>query len=202
MQTFVEIFEYLFGVLAGLYAAIALLRVLLQLSRADYYNPISQFIVKATQPVVGPMRKLIPPWKNLDIAALIWCFLFQIIAIEIAALVIYQTTIGPLQVMAWGAIGLLNLTLNIFYFGLLGLIIVSFVIMLGGVHISHPALDLLRQIMSPVLTPFQKLLPPMGGLDLSPILVFLTINVLKIVVADLATGANMTKAARLIVPGI
>ena len=199
MQTFIEIFEYLFQILAGLYAAIALLRVLLQLSRADYYNPMSQFIVKATQPFVGPIRKIIPSWKNLDIAALVWCLAFQIVAIEIAALIIYQTYVNPLNAISWGAIGLLNLILDIFFFGLLGLIIISFATMLGGMHIRHPAIDLLHQLMSPVLRPFQRLLPPMGGLDLSPILVFLMINVLRIVVM------NMAKAVELwpkVVPGI
>lgn len=199
MQTFTEIFVYLFQVLGSIYAAIALLRVLLQLSRADYYNAVSQVIIKATQPMVKPLRMVIPPWKNLDIAALLWCFLFQLIAIEIAALVVLQTLIDPITALTWGAIGLLNLTLDIFYFGLLALIIISFVVMLGGMHISHPALDLLRQLMSPVLTPFQKLLPPMGGFDLSPILVFLLINVIEIVVVNLANSAGLMA---LLVPGI
>lgn len=202
MQTLTQIFIYLFQMLGGVYAAIAILRVILQLSRADYYNPASQFIVKATQPVVGPLRKIIPPWRNLDIAALIWCLLFQIIAIEIAALVVFQTYIDPLSALTWGVIGLLSMTLKIFYFGLLALIIISFVVMLGGMHISHPALDLLGQLMSPVLTPFRKLLPPMGGLDLSPILVFMLIHVLQIVVEGFARAADLGPTAKLVVPGI
>ena len=199
MQTLTQIFEYLFQVLTGFYAAIAMLRVLLQLSRADYYNPISQFIVKATQPVVGPLRKLIPAWKNVDFAALTWCLIFQIIAIEIACLVLFQTAINPLTALIWGGLGLLNLILNIFFFGLLGLIIISFVTLLGGMYIQHPALDLLRQLMMPVLAPFQKLLPPMGGLDLSPIIVFLTINVLKIAVTGMAQSVQLFPV---VVPGI
>lgn len=202
MQTFTQIFEYLFQVLAGFYAVIALLRVLLQLSRADYYNPMSQFIVKATQPVVGPLRKVIPSWKNLDIAALIWCLIFQVLAIELAALVLLQTFINPLTALTWGAVGLLNLILDIFFFGLLALIIISFAIMLGGMHIRHPIVDLLQQLMSPVLRPFQKLLPPMGGLDLSPILVFLLINVLRIIVINLANAVHLGREAAKLVPGI
>lgn len=199
MQTLTEVFQYLFQVLAGFYAAITLLRVLLQLSRADYYNPMSQFIVKATQPFVGPIRKVIPSWKNLDLAALVWCFLFQVIAIEVAALVLFQTVVNPFTALTWGAIGLFNLTLNIFFVGLLAMIIISFAVMLGGMRISHPAVDLLQQLMSPVLLPFQRLLPSMGGLDLSPILVFLSINVLRILVENMASAVNL---ARVVVPGI
>lgn len=199
MQTFTEIFIYLFRALGGLYAAIALLRVLLQLSRADYYNPVSQAIVKATKPFVSPLRKFIPQWKNLDFAALAWCLIFQIIAIEVAALVIFQTPVNILSATIWGAVGLLNLSLNIFYYGLLALIIISFAVMLGGLQLAHPAIDLLRQLMSPVLTPFQRLLPPMGGFDLSPILVFLLINVLRIVVNNIAAGVQLVPV---LVPGI
>lgn len=199
MQTFTEIFIYLFRALGGLYAAIALIRVLLQLSRADYYNPVSQAIVKATKPFVAPLRKIIPQWKNLDFAALLWCLIFQVIAIEVAALVIFQTPVNPLSAVVWGALGLVNLSLNIFYFGLIALIIISFAVMLGGLQIAHPAIDLLRQLMSPVLTPFQRLLPPMGGFDLSPILVFLLINVLKIIVENMARSVQLIP---LLVPGI
>lgn len=199
MQTLIQIFVYLFQVLTGFYAAVAMLRVLLQLSRADYYNPISQFIVKATQPVVGPLRKLVPAWKTIDFAALLWCLLFQILAIEIACLVLAGSPINPLTALIWGSLGLLNLMMNIFFFGLLGLIIVSFIALLGGTYISHPALDLLRQLMAPVLAPFQKILPPMGGLDLSPIIVFLTINVLKIAISGMA---GYVQLEHIVVPGI
>ena len=202
MQTLTQIFIYLFQVLGGAYAAIAILRVLLQLSRADYYNPVSQFIVKATQPIVGPLRKIIPPWRNLDIAALIWCLLFQIIAIEIAGLIVFQTFIDPVSALTWGAIGLLNMTLTIFFVGLIVLIVVSFAVLLGGMHISHPAVDLINQLMSPVLIPFRKILPPMGGLDLSPFLVFMLIQVMRLVVEGFARGAGLGQAIKLVVPGI
>jgi len=202
VQTLTQVFIYLFQVLGGAYATIALLRVLLQLSRVDYYNQMSQFIVKATQPVVGPLRKIIPPWRNLDIAAVIWCLVFQVIAIEIGAFIVFQTFINPLTALIWGAIGLLSLTLMIFYYGLIAIIIVSFVVMLGGMHISHPALDLLKQLMAPAMAPFQKLLPPMGGLDLSPFLVFMFIHVLQIVVSGFASSAGLIQNAKLIVPGI
>lgn len=201
-NTLTQVFIYVFQVLSGAYATIAVLRVLLQLGRADYYNPVSQFIVKATQPVVGPLGKLIPQWRNLDIAAVIWCLLFQVIIIEIGAFVIFKTFITPVDALIWGAIGLASLILKIFYFGLIAIIIVSFAIMLGGMHISHPALDLLRQLMAPAMAPFQKILPPMGGLDLSPFLVFMLIHVLEIVVTGFARSAGLSQEIRLIVPGI
>ena len=200
--TLVSIFVYLYGLVGSLYAAICLLRVLLQLSRANYYNPISQFIVKATQPVTKVLRSFIPTWKRLDLAGVAWCLLFQLIAIELAALILLQTFINPVLALSWGAIGLLSLLISIFYFGMIVLIIASVATLLGGAPIRHPALDLLTQIMAPVLQPLQRLIPPIGGLDLSPILLFVFLNVCRIILMNLENAAGLLGGSRVLVPGL
>ncbi len=188
-----EIFFLIIETLGGLYVGVCLLRVLLQASRADYYNPLSQFIVKATGLPVRLLRTVAPPIGRLDTAALIWAVIAAILVTEALALT-FGRFVAPLSVMAWAAIGLLNLTLTLYFYGLIIVIIISFLVALGGLRISHPSLDLLNQLIRPVLEPFSRLLPPMGGIDLSPILLFLAIRVLQILVYNLADSAGVTPA--------
>jgi len=202
MSALQQIFIYLFGLFGTLYATICLLRVLLQLSRADYYNPLSQFVIKATKLPVKLLRTAIPSWRNLDLAGLVWCLLFQLIAIELAALIIFQTAVSPLTALAWGATGLLSLLVYIFYFGMIILIIVSFATLLGGMHIQHPALNLLHQIMAPVLKPLQRLIPPISGLDLSPLLLFVMLQIFRILITSLAASTGLHGIFKVLVPGI
>jgi YggT family protein len=78
-------------------------------------------------------------------------------------------------VVSWSVIGLLSLVLNIYFWGMMISIIASFI----APHSAHPALVLIRQLTEPLMEPFRRLLPSMGGLDLSPIFVFLAIQVIR-----------------------
>lgn len=186
-----DIAQYLIQTIAGIYVFIALMRVLLQASRADYYNPISQFVVKATQAPVSLLSKAIPSWKRLDLAAIVWVLLVQVIATEAAAVAAYGTIVPIGTALAWAAIATLNFFLTIVFWGMVIIIVISFATLLGGMMIAHPALDLLRQLMTPIMTPVQRILPPMGGIDLSPIILFMLINVFKIITLSLARGVNL-----------
>ena len=97
---------------------------------------------------------------------------------------------NPLLLVVWSTLGIVGLLVNIYFFALLAMIILSWVAP-GG---NHPALYLLHQITEPVMAPFRKVLPPMGGLDLSPILVFIVINVVQIALRHLATGVGLHPA--------
>lgn len=190
MNTAQNIALYIIQTLGGLYVFIALMRVFLQAARADYYNPVSQFIVKATQKPVSLLGKVIPSWKRIDLAAIVWVLLVQIIVTETAALSV-GLFVPITTALAWAAIASLHLFLTIIFWSMVVLIVMSFAVLLGGMMIQHPILDLLRQLMSPVMAPFQRLLPPMGGLDLSPILIFMLINVLQIITTGIARGMHL-----------
>jgi YggT family protein len=201
VSSLVSILFMIAETLGGLYVGICILRILLQAARADYYNPVSQFVVKATGVPVAGLRKIIPSFGRLDGGALIWAFIVEIAVMEILAL-IAGGFITPLTALAWGALGLLNLTLSLYYYGLMIVIIISFLIVLGGLKVSHPAFELVNQLMRPVMDPVSRLLPPMGGIDLSPILLFLGIRVLQMVIGNLAFSAGLTGYMSAIVPGI
>ncbi|MBP6700872.1 MAG: YggT family protein [Halioglobus sp.] len=190
MSAITEILAYLVQTLLSVYLVTMLLRFLLQLVRADFYNPISQFIVRVTNPLVIPLRRVIPGLAGIDMASLLLAILLQLAAI--VALLVINGLAPPnaFLLLAWSVLGVLGLLVNIYFFALLAMIILSWV----AAGSRHPAIYLLYQITEPVMAPFRKVLPPMGGLDLSPILVFVLINILQIALRHLAQGVGLHPA--------
>ena len=187
MGAFTEIGIYIVQTLGSLYLLVVMLRFLFQLVRADFYNPISQFMVKATNPLLKPLRKVIPGAFGIDLASVVLALLVQWLVIQLCALLLGAGFLNPLQVLTWALIGLLSLTANIFFWGLLISIVVSWV----APQSYHPALLLLRQLIEPVMAPFKRMIPPMGGLDISPIFAFLALNIIKILIANLAAAVGV-----------
>ena len=190
MDAINEILIYLVQTFLTLYLLAMLLRFLLQLVKADFYNPISQFLVKITNPLVIPMRRIIPGYGGIDLASLLLAVLLQLAGIIALLLVngLGLPNIGLL--LLWSVIGVVGLLVNIYFFALLGMIILSWV----APGSRHPAIYLLHQITEPVMAPFRQALPAMGGLDFSPILVFILINVIQIALRHLATGVGLHPA--------
>lgn len=185
-----EILVYLAQTVIHLALFAVLLRFILQAVQADFYNPICQFVARVTNPVVVPLRRVIPGFAGQDMAALLLALLLQMLAI-VTMLLLYGVGLPNIGVLlAWSAVGLIALVVNIYFFALLAMIIISWVA--GGSR--HPAIILLYQVTEPVMAPFRRLLPTAGGLDFSPILVFILINVLQIALRHLATGIGLHPA--------
>ena len=189
MTTFAEVLRYLTQTVFGIYICAVLLRLLLQLARADFYNPISQFVVKLSNPLVLPLRRVIPSIGRLDSATVLLALVLQFLAtvIVLGLLGVPFGTPNPLIVIVWSAVGILSLVVKVYFFAILAMIIFSWI----APHSHHPALALLHQLTEPAMAPLRRLLPPMGGLDLSPILAFVAINVLEIVLRGLAAWLGM-----------
>lgn len=185
-----EIVVYLLQTGLGLYLLLVMLRFVMQLANADFYNPISQFVFKATQPLVGPLQRFLRPFGRFDSASLTLAIALQAAGVMLILALNNIASPNPVTLFLWSAIGILGLLLKIYFFALLASIILSW-ISPGG---SNPAVYLLYQITEPVMAPVRKLLPPMGGLDFSPILVFIGINVLEIVVRNLAASVGLYPA--------
>lgn len=165
---------YLIQTFFGLYILVIMLRFMIQAAKADFYNPISQGIVKLTDPILKPLRKIIPGVWGLDLASLILALCVQIITLVLIFLLYKAQLPNPLVLLSWSALGLFSLTLKIYYFSLIGMVIVSWV----APSSNHPAVMLVHQIVDPICAPARKLLPPMGGLDFSIILVFVFITLI------------------------
>lgn len=181
-----EIGLYIVQTLGGLYAGICLLRVLLQLVQADYYNQVSQFIVLATRAPIQALRPILPNRGRLDWAAIVWALLVGVFGIQISAFIAGIGFVNILDSLAWSFLGLVHIALNIVFYGLIAVIVLSWLTLMGGMQISHPLINLMNQIIRPFMTPFQKILPPFGGIDLSPILLFMTIQVLQMMTGQIA----------------
>ena len=190
MNAMNEILVYLIQTLLSLFLVAMLLRFLLQLVRADFYNPISQFLVKVTNPLVLPLRKVIPGYARLDLASLLLTVLLQLLGI-VAILLLNGVGLPAIPLLLiWSVLGIIGLLINIYFFALLAMIILSWVAP-GG---NNPAIYLLYQITEPIMAPLRKVLPPMGGLDFSPILVFVLINIIQIALRHVADGVGLHPA--------
>jgi YggT family protein len=188
MITIVQILIYLIQTLFSLYLVTVLLRFLLQMTRADFYNPISQFLVKITNPLLLPLRKVIPGYAGLDLASLFLALMLQALGICALLLLTGKSIPGVLPILLWSALGIVGLLVNIYFFAILAMIILSWV----AQGKQNPALSLLHQITEPVMAPVRKLLPAMGGMDFSPILIFILINVIQIVLGNLANAVGLS----------
>lgn len=175
--------SFIIQTLGSLYLLIVMLRFVLQLVRADFYNQMSQFIVKATQPLLRPMRRVIPSLFGLDMSSLVLGVLVQMLVMGLILLLkfgtidVYQVGTGAalLYLLVWSLIGVIILLLNIFFWALLISVILSWV-----APASHnPAAQLVNQICEPLLAPLRRRLPNLGGLDLSPIAAFIAIKVIE-----------------------
>jgi YggT family protein len=163
------------------------MRFLLQVVRADFYNPISQFIVKATNLPLIPLRKVIPGIGGIDVASIVLALVVQAVAI-VLILLLNGIQPPPLQVAMWSAIGILSLLLKVYFWGLLITVIASWV----APNSYNPVLILINQILEPAMKPIRKIMPDLGGIDISPIIMFLLIQVLEIlIVKGLAQASGM-----------
>ena len=168
---------FLIKVVFGLYATLVVLRFLLQMMRADFYNPVSQVIVKLTKPLLNPLRRVIPGVKGMDVASLVLAWLTLTIE-QLAILGVAGTGFHPLAAALLAVPELISLIINVFLFAVLIQVIMSW-INPGG---YNPALELVERLTEPLLAPARRLLPPISGLDLSPMLVMLGLVVLEMLV--------------------
>lgn len=173
-----QILHLFISTAVDIYTLVVVLRLLLQLVKADFYNPISQFIVKATDPLLKPLRRIIPGYAGIDFASLILAMLVQIVGFLLLLLLAGAFSSNPFVYLLFGIFGVLKVTLNFYFFAIIVLIIISWV----APHTYNPAASLLQQITEPVMTPFRRLLPAMGGLDFSPMLALFVIHVLNAIV--------------------
>ena len=190
MEAITEISSYLIQTLMNLLLLGAVMRLLLQLSKADFYNPISQILVKFTNPMVLPLRRLVPNFRLFDLSSLILAIGLQVLLIIILLKVngAYQPSLSILVI--WGLIGVAAIFVKIYFFALLAMIVLSWL----APSSYHPAIQLISQIVEPIMAPVRRALPPVGGLDFSPILIFILINIVEILLRHLASSFGLHPA--------
>ncbi|MFT5577489.1 MAG: YggT family protein [Paraglaciecola psychrophila] len=190
MGALVDIGNLIIQTFFNMFILAVLLRLLLQLARADFFNPISQFLVKVTSPALAPLRRIVPSIAGIDMASIVLVVGLQILGTVLLVLLRGYDIPNPLSMLIWALLGTAGMVINIYFVAILFSIVVSWV----SPGSYNPAVILLHQLTEPVMAPFRKLLPSLGGLDLSPIFVFLTINVLQILLGHLASASGLPAA--------
>ncbi|WP_392892258.1 YggT family protein [Pseudomonas migulae] len=165
---------FIIKTLGSLYLLIVLLRFILQLVRANFYNPLCQFIVKATQPLLKPLRRVIPSMFGLDMSSLVLALIVQMLLIAVIVS-LKGFMVDWVLLVPWALIALFSLFLNILFYAMIISVILSWVA--PGSH--NPGAELVAQITEPVLAPFRRIIPNLGGLDISPIFAFIVIQLLQ-----------------------
>lgn len=166
---------YLIQTLFGIYIIVIILRFLMQLLRVDFYNPISQAVVKLTDPLVKPMRRLIPSVRGVDISTLILAVAFEMLAMILLVTLTGFTSPGIIKMISWSVLALMAHVLDIYWFSLLAVAIASF---FASSVSQNPALTVLHQLTEPICAPARRLIPPIGGLDISFLFVFMFITLI------------------------
>lgn len=170
-------FSFLIGTLIDLYVAAVLFRLLLQWVRADFYNPVCQFLVKVTNPAVVPLRRVIPSFGKMDTASVVLILALELFNVWIVS----RINSSPLafdQIVIFSLIKLSVTVLTTYFFLIIASVILSWI----GAQMRHPVIPLVYQLTEPVLAPFRKIIPPIAGLDLSPLFALIAIRFLLLLI--------------------
>lgn len=177
---FTEAAAFLIEIIFGLYILAILLRFLLARVRADFYNPLSQFIVKVTNPAIKPLRRIIPGYWGIDWPSIVLLFAVQIVEIILVALV----TSGRIPAVEGLCIlTIANLIKEVIYVYIF-IILIQVVISWINPGAYNPITSLLYQLSEPVLKPVKRLLPPAGGFDFSPLVVLIGFQLMIILLVS------------------
>ncbi|PSW07813.1 hypothetical protein C9J01_25350 [Photobacterium rosenbergii] len=170
---------FLVSTLFDLYIMVVLLRIWLQWARADFYNPFSQFIVKATQPVVGPLRRIIPSIGSLDVATLLFAYVLSMGKFIILQLVLGGGFMFTPEYFWIGALSLLKAAGGLLFWVLLLRAILSWVS-----QGRSPVEYVMHQLTEPMTAPIRRIIPAMGGLDLSVLVLFIGLQFANFLIGD------------------
>ena len=147
------------------------MRFLLQACAADFYNPISQAIVKGSDGIAAPLRRLLPKTGRFDLASLLLAWLMGIVFVAL----ITMGSLGIIQYLVTGFVRLLSILIDFYWWSTLLLVIASFISQ-GN---YHPALSLLEELLAPLMTPLRNILPTAGPLDFSPMVLILLLSIVQ-----------------------
>jgi YggT family protein len=172
--------QFLIDFVFNIYLMVVLLRLWLQFARADFYNPFSQFVVKATQPIVAPMRRVLPSIGRLDTATLVLALLVAGLKIVTLNMVLGGTSLNILSLVVVSFVIVIKEILTLVMYVLILRAIMSWVS-----QGRNPMELVLNQLTEPMLAPIRKRMPEMGGLDLSVMVVIVLLLFIQKLLGDL-----------------
>lgn len=177
MSYFANAGAILIEVLFGLAVLLFVLRVLLQLVRANFYNPVCQFVYKATNPVLMPLRRVLKPVRNFDVSGALFAFLLECLKVWLLAS-LGGIALGLAATLVLGIAELVAFLLMLAFWLLVARVILSWI----GRDSYHPMVPLVAQLTQPILRPIRRVVPDLGGFDLSPMVAMLLIMLARALV--------------------
>lgn len=166
---------FLIDTFFNLYILAVLLRFLMQWVRADFYNPISQFLIKVTNPVLRPLRRIIPGLGGVDLASVVLLIALQMLDLFLAGLALGHGA-SPQGLFVTAIAELLSTLLTLYFITILIEVVLSWI----GPGTYNPFVILVHQLNEPLLAPARRMLPAMGGIDFSPFVIVIVLQLLKI----------------------
>ncbi len=170
---------FLIQTVFGFYILAVMLRFLLQCVRADFYNPLVQFLVRITNPPLLLLRRFVPGYRGLDLASVVLAFALQLVEVMLVAALFGQSA-GVGGVLLVTVMELLKLLINIYLWGVIIQAVLSWI----NPDPYHPAARVLAQLTAPLLRPARRLIPPVSGVDLSPVLVVVALIFVSLLLQD------------------
>jgi YggT family protein len=174
--------QFLLNTLFGLFIYAVLLRFLLQQVRADFYNPVAQFLVSLTNPLLKPLRRITPGVFGIDMASIVLLILLELVLQTLLAMLL-NVPLTATVLLVRGAFDLLSSLLTLYLVAILVVVILSWVN-----PYPNPLSQLLSRLTQPLLRPARKLLPAGNTIDFSPMLVSLVLILLQMAVPFLERG--------------
>jgi len=162
---------FIVDALSGLYISVFALRLILQWVRASYQSPLAQFVLQVTAPLVVPARRILPSVRGIDLPTLVVIFALECVAtLLLYAIVGFTPAIDAFLVTV--LLRLVALTLWLYCTLLFIYVVMSW---LAG-EMYNPSVATIYEIVAPLLRPFRRLLPPIAGFDLSPVIVIILLQ--------------------------
>ncbi len=162
------------------YLFVLLLRLLLQYLRVDYYNPVTQFIIKITSPVVVPLRRVIPGYWGIDLATVVLILIVSLMKLSLISVLSIHHFPNIFGLILWSLGDLLGLIIKLFFYAILASVIISWV----APSNYSPLFLIVQRLTDPLLKPARRLIPQIAGFDISPIPVLLLLQILIILMAE------------------
>jgi YggT family protein len=170
---------FLINVLIDLVYFVILLRFLFQLFRVDIYNPFSQLILKISNPILIPLHKILKNQSNVDCASFLLLMTLKALQLFLLTLIQHGAIPTLFSLLLWPIGTVMSHVLNIFFFSILLISLQSWL----NPRNYNPLTDILIHLTEPLLVPARRFVPPLAGIDLSPLVVVISLKLIDVLIA-------------------
>ncbi|HEX5162434.1 MAG TPA: YggT family protein [Steroidobacteraceae bacterium] len=166
--------HYLVDALLTIYLYVLILRFVMQLVRADFRNQIAHAVLIVTNPLIMPLRKILPPVGKVDTSSVIAILIVAALIVAAAPLILQGAALDPITWIRWTLLLIARSFITFYTVAIIIYVILGWVLPPG----YSPPMALLASVCEPVLAPVRRLIPPIGGIDFSPLWVSLAFGVI------------------------